>query len=61
MSEHLRRFEAEIIAGRGGGAMVEIPFSVRDAYGTGGQVRVYATRRIPDAVKNQSRGVNDHG
>lgn len=43
MSEGLRAFEAEIVAGRGGGAMVEIPFDVRDVYGTGGQVRVKAT------------------
>ena len=43
MSEERRVFEAEIIAGRGGGAMVEIPFSVKEVYGTGGQVRVAAT------------------
>lgn len=43
MSEERRVFEAEILAGRGGGAMVEIPFSVKDVYGAGGQVKVEAT------------------
>ncbi len=38
-----RSFEAEIISGRGGGAMVEVPFSVRETYGTGGQVKVRAS------------------
>ena len=38
-----REFDAEIEAGRGGGALVEIPFPVRDVFGTGGQVRVKAT------------------
>ena len=36
-------FDAEIKAGRGGGALVEMPFSVRDVFGTGGQVRVKVT------------------
>ena len=36
-------FEAEIKEGRGGGALIEVPFSVRDVFGTGGQVRVVAT------------------
>lgn len=39
----LQAFDAEIIEGRGGGALVEIPFSVRDVLGTAGQVRVRAT------------------
>lgn len=43
MSAEPRRFDAQILAGRGGGAMVEVPFSVREAYGTGGQVKVRAT------------------
>ena len=43
MSEEPLRFDAEILAGRGGGALVEIPFSVPDTYGTGGQVKVVAT------------------
>jgi hypothetical protein len=37
-----RAFEARIVAGRGGGALVEVPFSVREAYGTGAQVKVRA-------------------
>jgi hypothetical protein len=36
-------FDGEIEPGRGGGALVEIPFPVRDVFGTGGQVRVKAT------------------
>jgi hypothetical protein len=43
MSEQARSFHAEILAGRRGGAMVEVPFSVRRVYGTGGQVKVRAT------------------
>jgi Domain of unknown function (DUF1905)/Bacteriocin-protection, YdeI or OmpD-Associated len=43
MSDTVHAFETEIISGRGGGALVEIPFSVRDVYGTGGQVKVRAT------------------
>lgn len=42
MSQGPRTFQAKIVAGRGGGAMVEIPFSVEDAYGTRGQVMVKA-------------------
>jgi len=38
-----RSFEAEIVTGRGGGALVEVPFSVREVYGTGGQMKVKAT------------------
>lgn len=41
--EVTHRFTAEIVGGRGGGAAVEIPFAVREVYGTGGQVRVQAT------------------
>ena len=36
-------FDAEIEAGRGGGAWVRVPFDVRDTFGTGGQVRVRAS------------------
>ncbi len=36
-------FDAVIKEGRGGGALVEIPFSVHEEYGTHGQVRVTAT------------------
>lgn len=36
-------FDAVIEAGRGGGAMVHVPFDVRELFGTGGQVRVHAT------------------
>lgn len=43
MSAVEHRFTGTILEGRGGGAAVEIPFSVRDVYGTGGQVRVRAT------------------
>lgn len=43
MSSDERSFHAEIVAGRGGGALVEIPLSVRDAYGSAGRVRVRAT------------------
>ena len=43
MTEPGHAFRAEILEGRGGGAMVEVPFSVREVYGTGGQVRVRAT------------------
>lgn len=43
MSEPTHTFVAEIVAGRGGGALVEIPFVVKEVYGTGGQVRVVAT------------------
>src|ERR671934_620939 len=38
-----KRFEAQIMEGRGGGAYVVVPFSVRDAFGTGGQLRVKGT------------------
>ncbi len=31
------KFRAKIEAGRGGGALVEIPFDVRKEFGTGGQ------------------------
>ena len=37
------RFTAAIEEGRGGGALVRVPFDVREEYGTGGQVRVKAT------------------
>jgi hypothetical protein len=43
VSVEQRSFEAAIIAGRGGGALVEIPFSVHEVYGSAGQVRVRAT------------------
>lgn len=36
-------FEAEIIAGKGGGAFVEFPGSVRETFGTGGRVAVAVT------------------
>lgn len=39
----MQAFDAEILEGRGGGALIEIPFSVRDVMGTAGQVRVRAT------------------
>ncbi len=38
-----QRFEAPILEGRGGGAYVEVPFSVPDVFGTGGQMRVKGT------------------
>ena len=41
--DEVHEFDAEIREGRRGGAVVEIPFSVRGAYGTGGQVKVRAT------------------
>ncbi len=37
------RFEAPILEGRGGGAYVEVPFSVPDVFGTRGQMRVKGT------------------
>lgn len=40
MTEKERRFEAEILAGRGGGAYVEIPFDVAGTYGTRGRVPI---------------------
>ena len=43
MAEDIQAFTAAIIAGRGGGAMVEVPFSVKEVYGTRGQVKVDAT------------------
>ena len=43
MGEATHRFEAQILAGTRGGALVEIPFSVREAYGTGGRVKVRAS------------------
>jgi hypothetical protein len=36
-------FVAPIVAGRGGGAFVTVPFSVPDVFGTRGQVRVKGT------------------
>ncbi len=36
-------FQAPIEAGRGGGAFVVVPFSVEEAFGTRGQVRVKGT------------------
>jgi hypothetical protein len=38
-----KRFDAEIEEGRGGGAFVVLPFSVRKVFGTGGQLRVKGT------------------
>ena len=38
-----QRFTARIVEARGGGAFVEIPFSVPDVFGTKGQVRVKGT------------------
>lgn len=43
MTERRRSFEAEIVEGRGGGALVGIPFSVKEAYGVAGRVEVRAT------------------
>lgn len=42
-ADEIHRFEALIRAGRGGGAAVDVPFSAKDVFGTGGQVRVVAT------------------
>ena len=42
-SQAKRTFTATIEEARGGGALVAIPFDVREAYGTGGQVKVKAT------------------
>ena len=39
----VRAFEATIEAGARGGACVEIPFSVKEVWGTGAQVKVRAT------------------
>lgn len=36
-------FDAVIEAGRGGGAMVHVPFKVRELFGTGAQVKVHAS------------------
>jgi uncharacterized protein DUF1905/bacteriocin resistance YdeI/OmpD-like protein len=36
-------FVATIVAGRGGGAGIAVPFSVQEAFGTKGQVKVAAT------------------
>jgi hypothetical protein len=38
-----QKFDAKIVAGRGGGAFVSVPFSVFDVFGTRGQVRVKGT------------------
>jgi hypothetical protein len=38
-----RRFEAEIEEARGGGAFVAVPFSVEEAFGKRGQLRVKGT------------------
>ncbi len=38
-----QRFEAPILEGRGGGAYVEVPFSVPDVFGPRGQLRVKGT------------------
>ncbi len=43
MASSKQRFEAEIKAGSGGGALVEIPFDVEQTYGTRGRVKVRAT------------------
>ena len=43
MSRTTRTFEAEIRSARGGGALVEIPFSVEEVYGARGRVKVRAT------------------
>jgi len=42
-TEKTQSFEATIQASWGGGAAVEVPFAVKDVYGTGGQVKVCAT------------------
>lgn len=41
-SEGVKRFQAELRPGRGGGAYVEIPFDVGEVYGTRGRVAVRA-------------------
>lgn len=43
MSNEVHRFRTEIREGRGAGALVEVPFSVPEVYGTGGQVKVRAS------------------
>lgn len=43
MTPKRRTFEAEIEAGRGGGAFVVVPFDVESAYGARGRVKVKAT------------------
>ncbi len=43
MASERKTFRAEIEEGRGGGAVISIPFDVRAVYGTGGQVKVKAT------------------
>lgn len=43
MATDRKSFTATIEEGRGGGALVPIPFDVRATYGTGGQVKVKAT------------------
>ncbi len=49
-------FDAVITEGRGGGALVEIPFSVQETYGTRGQVRVLEYARwIADAKREDTR------
>lgn len=43
MSPTAKRFLAEIEEGKGGGALIVIPFDVESVYGTRGRVRVKAT------------------
>ena len=43
MTPKRERFEAEIEAGRGGGAFVALPFDVEGVYGTRGRVKIKAT------------------
>jgi bifunctional DNA-binding transcriptional regulator/antitoxin component of YhaV-PrlF toxin-antitoxin module len=43
MGEKKHSFRAVIEEGRGGGALVAIPFDVRETFGTSGQVKVVAT------------------
>jgi Domain of unknown function (DUF1905)/Bacteriocin-protection, YdeI or OmpD-Associated len=38
-----QRFEAKIVEARGGGAFVDLPFSVPEVFGTRGQLRVKGT------------------
>ncbi len=49
-------FDAVITEGRGGGGLVEIPFSVQETHGTRGQVRVLEYARwIADAKREDTR------
>ena len=50
-------FDAVIKQGRGGGALVEIPFSVQESYDTRGHGRAETrTRRLAEALEKLARG-----